>query len=214
MIAFPMMYPRPFIRRAIAALLFVGAAALAPAPAAHAAPAEGDLPGPFTAPSIVPGEADFLKGTWTLALYAGYDRECSTDPQIGYGAVGVGYFPFDYFSVNAEARIRGSSQDGEDAVIAGFDLSIRHHIIRGEGWSLFVDASVGVSQSSVRIPLGGTHFNFIEEAGVGGTYKLSDRCHLMAGVRYWHLSNAKLRGADENPGLNGYGAYVGVLFTF
>jgi hypothetical protein len=195
-------------------VFLAGAAVLTPSPAAAAAAAEADLPGPFTAPSLVLGDADFLKGTWTLALYAGYDRECSSDPHIGYGAVGVGYFIFDYFSVNAEARLMGSSQDGEDAMLGALDVSIRHHIIRGEGWSIFVDASAGISQSSVRIPLGGTHFNFIEEAGVGGTYKLSDRCHLIGGVRYWHLSNARLHGGDENPGLNGIGAYVGVLFTF
>src|SRR5688572_83393 len=95
-------------RRVIPLVVFLaGAATLTASPAAAAA--EADLPGPFTAPSLVPGDADFLKGTWTLALYAGYDRECSGDPDIGYGAVGVGYFPFDYFSVNAEARLMGSS---------------------------------------------------------------------------------------------------------
>src|SRR4051812_2235987 len=68
------------------------------------AAADADLPGPFTAPSLAPpapGDADFLKGTWTMSLFAGYNRECSSDPQMGYGGIGVGHYIMDYFAVNA-----------------------------------------------------------------------------------------------------------------
>jgi hypothetical protein len=72
--------------------------------------------------------------------------------------------------------------------------------------------SAGVSQATRAVPGGGTHFNFIEEAGVGGTYRLDDGVHLIAGVRYWHLSNAQIHGEDKNPALNGVGAYVGLMW--
>ena len=74
--------------------------------------------------------------------------------------------------------------------------------------------SVAVSEADHRVPPGGTNFNFIEEFGVGATYRLSDNCYFIGGVRYFHLSNAHLHGADENPSLNGMGYYVGLMWTF
>jgi hypothetical protein len=178
-------------------------ASVPPAPAAGA-PAAAKVPA-----------GDFAAGTWTLNLYAGFDREFGGDPQLGYGAIGVGYFAFDNFSVNAEARTLYADQDdGRDTTVYALDLLIRHHLVRGDGWSLFVNASAAVSQSLYRIPAGGTHFNFMEEAGVGATYRVADRVHLIGGVRYWHLSNARIEGGDRNPALNGFGGYLGLMFTF
>lgn len=161
-----------------------------------------------------PKAQEFDKGTWALTLYGGYNREFSSDPQVGYGAVGVGYYLFDGFSVTAEARTYGVSQDGTDATTYDLDFLLRHHIIRRENWSLFLDASAGVSQSTHAVPAGGTHFNFIEETGVGVTYKLNEHLHVITGARYWHLSNARLHGPDKNPGLNGVGGYIGLMWTF
>jgi len=36
----------------------------------------------------------------------------------------------------------------------------------------------------------------------------------IAGVRYFHLSNAKREGADRNPSVNAIQAVVGVMFRF
>lgn len=203
----------------IALALFAACAATAlasPARGADVASATRDPAPPATAPAPAPASAgDFAAGTWSLSLYGGYNREFSGDPQMGYGAIGVGYYAFDNFSVNAEARTLYADQDvGRDTTIFALDLLIRHHLIRGDGWSVFVDASAAVSQSLYHIPSNGTHFNFMEEAGVGATVRLADHTHLIGGVRYWHLSNARIHGADENPGLNGVGGYVGLLFTF
>ena len=187
-----------------------------PARAAGAArPSEATTATTAPASPAASPAGDFAAGTWSLSLYGGYDREFRGDPQLGYGAVGVGYYAFDNFSVNAEARTLYADQDaGRDTTVFALDLLIRHHLIRGDGWSIFVDASAAVSQSLYHLPADGTHFNFMEEAGVGATFKVADNVHLIGGVRYWHLSNARLRGADENPGLNGVGGYVGLLFTF
>jgi hypothetical protein len=199
----PALPRRPFARRGLLACATVALlACAAPSRGADAPPAAGSA-------------VNFPKGTLALSLYAGYDREIRSDPQMGYGAIGVGYYVFDNFSVTAEARTYYASQDeGHDTAVYDLDLLIRHHLFRGDRWTIFVDASAGVSESQHRIPLGGTNFNFIEETGVGGTYQLTDHLHLIGGVRYWHLSNARLHGSDENPGLNGFGAYLGVMYTF
>ena len=160
-----------------------------------------------------PPVGDFDKGAWTLSLYAGYDRECSHDPQLGYVATGVGYFFSDGMSLNAEVRTYGVSQDdGSDAALFEVDLLFRHHFLRQDDWTLFFDVSAGISQATRAVPGDGTHFNFIEKTGVGATYRLGDGMHVIGGVHFWHLSNAKIHGEDKNPGLNGYGAYVGLMW--
>ncbi|HEX8912771.1 MAG TPA: acyloxyacyl hydrolase [Humisphaera sp.] len=156
---------------------------------------------------------DFAKGTWTLSLYAGFDRECSNDPNLAYGSAGVGYFVMDHVSLNAEFRTAYVRQaDGEDATLFELDLLLRHHVLRRDNWTLFVDVGGGISESTHRVPVGGTNFNYVLETGVGATYRIADGVHLIGGVRYWHLSNARLHGDDENPSANGVGGYVGLLF--
>ena len=36
----------------------------------------------------------------------------------------------------------------------------------------------------------------------------------MAGVRYFHLSNAHLEGPRRNPSINGLEGFLGVMWTF
>ncbi|QOV92033.1 acyloxyacyl hydrolase [Humisphaera borealis] len=155
---------------------------------------------------------DFTEGVWTFSLYTGYNRECSTDPQMGYVSAGVGYFFHNDFAINAEFRTYGVEQEGDEAAMFELDLLLRHHVIKRDRWTLFFDIGAGITQATRDVPTGGTHFNFIEEAGVGITYKLDERVHLIAGARYWHLSNARIHGEDQNPGLNGYGGYVGLMW--
>lgn len=165
-------------------------------------------------PQTQPNLGDLSKGHWNLSLYAGYDYEFSTEPKIGYGAVGVSYFVFDELSLGGEARYYRSNQDGPDANIYDLNIILRQYIFRFDRWTIFFDASAGVSEADHRVPPGGTNFNFIEEAGFGATYQVGDHVYLIGGIRYFHLSNAKLHGADENPSLNGIGGYVGLMWTF
>jgi hypothetical protein len=166
------------------------------------------------APQTQPQPLDFRKGDYELTLMGGYNREFAGTPEMGYGALGAGYFLFDDFSINLEARYYRSSQEGPDANIYALDFQIRQHIVHKGDFSLFLDVSVAVSEADHRVPMGGTNFNFIEEFGVGATYRLCDNCYFIGGVRYFHLSNAHLHGADENPSLNGIGYYVGLMWTF
>ncbi|MDB5297306.1 MAG: lipid 3-O-deacylase PagL [Phycisphaerales bacterium] len=184
---------------------------------AAAASARGQGASPATSPSAAPAlpRDDFAAGTRAASLYLGYDRTFVGDPQAGFAAVGLGYYFRDGMSLTAEARTYGFDQDaGSDAALFELDLMFRHHVVRGDGWSLYLDLGAGVTQATRAVPTGGTHFNFIEEAGAGATLRLADGVHLFGGARYWHLSNARIDGVDKNPALNGVGAYVGVMWTF
>jgi hypothetical protein len=183
---------------------------------ALAAPAaladEPPSPAPSTAPAA--GREEFGKGTESLSLYGAYVHDYQHGGDFGLGSVGYGYYVADRFAVGAEIRGFGISQDGPDAVAVEGNLFIRHHLIVSDPWSLYLDGAVGVFYADHEVPTGGTHFNFMEDTGLGATYRLDDGVYLMGGVRYLHISNARIDGADRNPAINGLEGYFGVMFTF
>ena len=48
----------------------------------------------------------------------------------------------------------------------------------------------------------------------GTTYPLKDNLHLLTGVRYFHLSNARIEGNSRNPSINGVEGFLGLMWTF
>ncbi len=103
-------------------------------------------------------------------------------------------------------------QPERDVTSFGGNFILRTHLIVRQNWSIYADVLPGVLESSHRIPPSGTDFNFTIETGFGFTTHLWDRTDLLAGVRYLHLSNARLEGSDRNPSLNAIEGYVGLLF--
>lgn len=194
----------PFL--ALAAVMLAAPPALADGPSS-ATPAS-----PAT-PAAAGGE-DFAKGVWTLSLYGGYVHDYQNDGDLGFGSVGVGYYVADRFAVGAEVRGFGISQEGPNAPAVEANLFIRHHLIVADPWTLYIDGSAGVFYADHEVPAGGTHFNFMEDTGLGATYRLDDGVYLMGGVRYFHISNARIHGNDRNPSVNGLEGYFGVMFTF
>ena len=128
-------------------------------------------------------------------------------------SAGVGYYVIDQLSLNVEGAGYYVDQDGPDAGMAEFRLLMRHHLIVRDRWTLFADVGFGISEASDQVPDDGTRMNFMFRAGAGATYELRDNLYLIAGVRYFHLSNAKIEGDDRNPSINGIEGYVGVMWT-
>jgi hypothetical protein len=177
----------------------------------------GPLAGPARAedaPTTTPRPGDFAKGTWTLSLYGAYVHDYQHDGDLGLGSVGVGYYVADRFAFGAEVRGFGISQEGPNAPAVEGNLFIRQHLVVADPWTLYIDGAAGVFYADHEVPTGGTHFNFMEDTGVGATYRLDDGVYLMGGVRYFHVSNARIHGADRNPAINGLEGYFGVMFTF
>jgi hypothetical protein len=103
-------------------------------------------------------------------------------------------------------------QPGDDAVAASAGLLMRHHFLRWPRSTLFIDVGQSIFYGSDEVPPGGTHLNFAFRAGPGFTYQLRERAHLIGGMRYFHLSNARRRGAERNPSINGVEAYLGLMW--
>lgn len=162
-------------------------------------------------------EEDFIaftddRFTATLTFNAVTDAD-DTDVQMTGPTFSAGVMAFDNLLLGFEVSGLFVEQD-EQAAAVNVSALLRHHVLPvGEG-TLFLDVLGGYYYSGVEVPADGTHSNLTFQSGVGLTYPLRDDLHLIGGVRYYHLSNAARRGADENPSINGVSGYVGVAWTF
>lgn len=178
--------------------------------AARSTDASGDVE-PAEPPSM------FEQGTWTLELSGGtYDDVFTSDEKHNIGTLGGGYYFADRHSVRAE--LTGwdlDAKDGnEDTTAFGGNLGLRFHFLEYDRLTLFADGFVGFYYADRKFPPGGTHFNYTVGGGIGATFRVYQNVHLFGAARYLHASNARIHGGDENPSVDAFGGYVGVLFTF
>ena len=156
---------------------------------------------------------DFAKGAWTSQYYGGYMNELGPhDQEFGFGAAGASYYFVDNMSLGVEIAGSFVSQPGPEAIGGGPQLVFRHHLLNTRETSFFLDVTAGVFASTEEVPQDGTEFNFVEQFGAGVARRMSDTTHLLAGVRYYHLSNAGIEGGDRNPSNNGLCLYLGLMF--
>ena len=172
------------------------------------------------APQTAPQQAapdrpftDFAKGSWTAQYYGGYMNELGPhDQQFLFAAAGASYYFVDNMSLGVEVAGSFVSQPGPEAFGGGPQLVFRHHLYNTRDVSFFLDVTAGIFASTEPVPEDGTDFNFIEQFGAGVARRMSETTHLLAGVRYYHLSNAGLDGDDNNPSNNGICLYLGLMF--
>ncbi|HEV7298887.1 MAG TPA: acyloxyacyl hydrolase [Tepidisphaeraceae bacterium] len=153
------------------------------------------------------------KGDFTLTTETAYVAGLGSTA-IPSLLVGGHYFVSDSVSLGAMVSAAGVWQPGEDAAMFGLAGVLRHHVVRWDRATFFMDVSFGPHQASQRVPEAGTYFNFITRVGPGATVQLSDRTHLMVAARYWHLSNARIDGPERNPSMNGAEIAVGLMWKW
>jgi hypothetical protein len=160
------------------------------------------------------GDAVFPKGTITLDTTAAYliglDEE---DVDVTSLSVGVGYFLIDDLSLGAEISVNRALQHGADPWMTGISAVLRHHLVRFDRYTLFATASFGPVWATDNVPPAGTDFNFITRVGLGVTAELRPDLHLLAGLRWFHLSNARMEGVERNPTVDGMEMNVGLLWV-
>lgn len=165
----------------------------------------------------VPSGSMFEKGTWALELSGGtYDDVFHSGEKHHIGTIGAGYYFADRHGVRAE--LTGwdlDAKDGSrDTTAFGGNLGLRFHFLEYERLSLFAEGFVGFYYADRKFPPGGTHFNYTTGGGLGATFRIDQNVHLYGAARYLHASNARIHGDDENPSVDAFGGYVGVMFTF
>ncbi|MEO0768940.1 MAG: acyloxyacyl hydrolase [Cyanobacteria bacterium J06649_4] len=132
------------------------------------------------------------------------------DDLFGLVGAGASHFFHDYHSVNLELNGLAFSQPGDDAVGLNLAFLFQSHWLRGDNWTVYLDAGAGIIVTTNEVPSDGSSFNFTPQFGAGATFDLGNDKRLMTGIRWHHISNADLY--NNNPGLDTTLGYVGLNF--
>ena len=153
---------------------------------------------------------------WWGSIVGGYARTINS----GESNDGSLHFAFSTFLVKTFELVLELGgwyfdQPGKDAVGANFNTIFRWHFFQDGDLTVFGEAGAGVLWSTHPTPEEGTKFNFTPRAGLGFTHALGDEgTRFIFGVRWHHVSNARIQGSVNNPGRDGVHAYAGVTFPF
>jgi opacity protein-like surface antigen len=159
----------------------------------------------------------FAQGSWTIGPVGGYIAEAfgGDGEELYYGGATLEYFAWDDVAIVGEFLGFYVNQS-EDTEGLGFNLLGRWHFwMPCKSVALFLDGGAGLIEGFDNIPSpDGTYHNFTLHAGGGFKIQLADNINLLAGARYFHLSNASIHGPDRNPSLDGFSGYGGLLINF
>lgn len=174
--------------------------------------------GDLTLPTAQPAAEPFgLKGRTRLTIGTGIafgleDDDDSTDFNIN---VAWSRFLVDDFEMRLELGAWYFDQEPDSAWGVNPNLVLRWHLISKELWSFYADAGIGLLFSTDDVPSGGTSANFTPRAGVGFTHRIGARGQRAElGVRWHHISNARITGDSNNPDRDGVMVYAGLSFPF
>lgn len=213
------------MRRDLAAIVIVPSLALARVPALAQ---DGEPPAPPAGARL-----DLNAAAHAESALGKKPKAHFTDPGSHWGVIGGGvaqsvdnatdgniFFQYSYF-FDRRVEFLGEigawyyHQDGDDAWGLNPAMLVRYHYHRTERLTLYVDIGIGLLLASDNVPEGGTSFNFTPRVGTGLTYRLfEDESRLVLGLRWAHVSNARIAGDLDNPGRDGVMLYMGYEFPF
>lgn len=156
----------------------------------------------------------FAMGTRAWGVLLGRSR----DPSLGrIIALQVEHSRFirDGLSISIGGTFGYAEADAwRDGVLGGPEAGIRWHLLRDGHASLFLDGGAAMLFQQHPLTRESLRFNFDLKAGLGATLRLDDRTSLIGGLRWHHLSNARVRGRSRNLGYDGPMLSIGLLRTF
>ena len=139
------------------------------------------------------------------------------DTTTASGALGVSWFLYDSFEAGVELGAWHFNQPGDNAGALSISGMARWHFLVDDDrdWTLFLDGGMGLLYADPSVPGDGSQFNFLPRLGAGATYRLThDGARLEAGIAWQHVSNARIFGDQDNPGLDSVRLFVGLIFPF
>lgn len=142
----------------------------------------------------------------------------SRDGDIGrihLSQLAVGYYVADGLAVQVGLNAAYTDADAEpDGVQGGPEVGMRWHFLERRDWTVYLDGSAAAVVHEHPLTADSLRFNFDLQGGVGGTRSLTDDTSLMGGLRWHHLSNARLRGRSRNLGYDAPLVYGGLMQRF
>lgn len=105
-------------------------------------------------------------------------------------------------------------QRGTDAYLLGGTVGLRGRVAGGDRTAVFWELDVGVSKAESDTPPRGTRFNYLALGALGVSARVAPRTHLLASLRWVHVSNNGIAGRHRNPDIEAIGPHLGVLLGF
>lgn len=170
-----------------------------------------------SAPERAPDDP-FARRAWHLdigghAAFETWNYNTSREEMIGLRA-GLTYGIGNGIVLLAGAPLYHVAQRGVDGYLLGVTGGIRGRVYRKGRVSAFLEAEVGVSESDTYVPPRGTRFNYLALGSAGVTVHLRRGAHLLAGMKWIHVSNNGLAGRHRNPDIEAVGPYASLLIPF
>ena len=165
-----------------------------------------------------PNEDPFARRGWHLELGGHWAPETwnynrSREVMEGVRA-GLTYGVGKGITLLAAAPLYHVSQRGVDGYLLGATFGVRGRVLRRGRAAAYLEFEVGVSESDTFVPPGGTRFNYLALGGAGAAVRLRRQIHLLAGLKWVHVSNNSLAGRSRNPDIEAVGPYASLLVGF
>ena len=143
---------------------------------------------------------------------AAYDFSNATDVNLN---IGYSRFLVDDVEWLLELGAWYHSQEGDDAASLNPLMEFRWHFYNKGSTSLFFNLGIGMFFATDNIPDKGTGFDFSPRAGIGLTHQISgDGTRIITGIRWHHISNARIAGEFRNPSRDAPMLYVQLAVPF
>lgn len=171
-----------------------------------------------TTPEAAVIDDPFARRSWNLELSCHAASETwnyNTSREEMYGiAAGLTYGLGKGMVLTARAPLYYVNQRGIDGALLGVTTGIRGRIYRYKAASFFLELDVGISEADTIVPPRGTRFNYLALGSGGATIRVARGVHMLATMRWAHLSNGGLAGPSRNPDIEAVGPQLGVLLAF
>lgn len=156
----------------------------------------------------------FARGTRLVSASIGASRDADIG-SIRAGQFGVDSYLRDNLAVHVGLTVAYADPKTQpNGIYGGPQAGVRWHVVARADWSAYLDCLVAPVLHEHSLTPESLRFNFDLEGGAGVTRRLSDTTHLAGGLRWQHLSNARVRGKSRNLGYDAPQAYLGVLRHF
>ena len=148
---------------------------------------------------------------WTVLAGVSHDFSESHDFNL---AARYSSFVVDDLEFGVELGGWYFDQPGDNAFGLNASMIWRYHFVHREHFTFYGDIGMGVMVTTDEVPDGGTSFDFTPRIGVGTMWELGSGYWLDVGLRWAHISNARIQGDGDNPGRDSVMGYVGLTFPF
>ena len=156
-------------------------------------------------------------GQWWIGLGGGVapgqtDGEYATDARL---TLTTSLFIAEDFEFLMDWSLWGFFEDDYDTYGFSWSFLFRLHFPLDDErrTTLFLDGGVGLLVAADEVPEGDTNLDFLPQLGVGASHQLGEGPgRIVGGVRWHHISNARIDGEDNNPSRDGVMFYLSYTF--